>query len=107
MLIKVFYTTTAGDRAQNLVKTAPRIYYTEEGFHAVEAIQVSSYVADEKTRQRELRALTEIRAELKTGAAMAATPELFMTVITDDEAGLIETMNGDIRITPLWKWLPG
>ena len=54
-----------------------------------------------------MQALTEIRAELKNGAAMAAAPELFEIVITDDEAGLIETVNGNIRITPLWKWLPG
>ena len=63
-------------------------------------------MVDENTRQRELQALAEIREDLKNGAAMAAGPELSMT-ITDDEAGLRETVNGNIRITPLWKWLLG
>ena len=73
----------------------------------MEAIQVSSYVADEKTRQRELQVLMETREEVKNGATMAAAPGLSVSAITDDEAGLIETVNGNIRSTPLSKWLLG
>lgn len=82
-------------------------FLIKEGLYIVEAIQVSLSLAYEKTRQRELQALTEIREELKKGGEGAAAPELTMTVITDDEEDLMETASGNIRIIPLWKWLLG
>jgi predicted AAA+ superfamily ATPase len=82
-------------------------FLIKEGLHVVEAIQVSSSLSDAKTRKRELEALTEIREELKKGGQEAATRDLTMTVITDDEENIVETENGHIRIIPLWKWLLG
>jgi uncharacterized protein len=81
-------------------------FLVKEGLYVVEAIQVSSSLVDEKTRQRELQALVEIHDELKQGGEEAA-PELTMTVITDDEEDLVETAGGAIRVIPLWKWLLG
>lgn len=80
-------------------------FIIKEGLHVVEAIQVSSSLADVKTRKRELEALTEIREELKRGSQDAAATELALTVITDDEEGFVETESDPIRIIPLWKWL--
>jgi hypothetical protein len=82
-------------------------FIIKEGLHVVEAIQVSSSLADVKTRKRELEALTEIREELKRGSQNAAATELALTVITDDEEGFVETESDPIRIIPLWKWLLG
>jgi uncharacterized protein len=82
-------------------------FLIKEGLYVVEAIQVASSLVDAKTRQRELQALAEIHDELKRGGEGAASPELTMTVITDDEEDLVETAGGAIRIIPLWKWLLG
>lgn len=82
-------------------------FLIKEGFHVVEAIQVSSSLADAKTRKRELEALTEMCEELKKGSGRTAAADLTMTVITDDEEDLVETSSGPVRITPLWKWLLG
>jgi predicted AAA+ superfamily ATPase len=80
-------------------------FLIKEGLHVVEAIQVTSSMADAKTRKRELDALVEIREELKKGGDEAATRDIALTVITDDEENLLKTDNGAIRIIPLWKWL--
>jgi uncharacterized protein len=80
-------------------------FLIKEGLSVVEAIQVSLSLADEKTRQREVQALLEIRWELKRSDEGAAPSELAMTVITDDEEGFVETDSGNIRIIPLWRWL--
>lgn len=82
-------------------------FLIKEGLHVVEAIQVSSSLADEKTRHREFQALTEIREELKRDASKAGISGLVMTVITNEEEGVMETGSGDIRLIPLWKWLLG
>jgi len=46
---------------------------------------------DERTSQRELQALTEVKDALKVDR---------LTVITDDGES-----HGEINIIPLWKWL--
>jgi predicted AAA+ superfamily ATPase len=55
---------------------------------------------DERTRQRELQALTEVKDELKA---------VRLLVITDDEESTVPVellrAQGEINIIPLWKWL--
>jgi predicted AAA+ superfamily ATPase len=55
---------------------------------------------NEKTKQRELQALEEVKDELKAER---------LTVITDDQESTvsIELPGGqdEINIIPLWKWL--
>jgi hypothetical protein len=62
----------------------------------IEAIQVCFSLTEEKTRARELRALLEVREELKVD---------MLTVITDDEDETITIDGAEIRVIPLWKWL--
>ena len=71
-------------------------FVIREGLKITEAIQVCFSLSDEKTKNRELRALSDARAELKTD---------ILTVITDDEEGTVGIEEGEIRIIPLWKWL--
>jgi predicted AAA+ superfamily ATPase len=66
-------------------------FVIKEGLDITEAIQVCYSLDDERTRQRELQALTEVKDALKVDR---------LTVITDDEES-----HGEINIIPLWKWL--
>jgi len=66
-------------------------FVIKEGLDITEAIQVCYTLDDERTRQRELQALTEVKDALNVDR---------LTVITDDEES-----HGEINIIPLWKWL--
>ncbi len=66
-------------------------FVIKDGLDITEAIQVCYSLEDERTRQREMRALTEVKDELGVDR---------LTVITDDEES-----HGEINIMPLWKWL--
>ena len=66
-------------------------FVIKDGLDITEAIQVCYSLEDERTRQREMRALTEVKDELGVDR---------LTVITDDEES-----HGEINILPLWKWL--
>jgi len=66
-------------------------FVIKDGLDITEAIQVCYSLEDERTRQREMRALTEVKDELRVDR---------LTVITDDEES-----HGEINIMPLWKWL--
>lgn len=71
-------------------------FVVKKGLKIVEAIQVCFTLAEEKTRARELRALLEVREELKVDT---------LTVITDDEEETVSIDGAEIRVIPLWKWL--
>jgi len=75
-------------------------FIIKEGLHITEAIQVCFSLEDERTRQRELQALTEVKDELKA---------VRLLVITDDEESTVPAEllrgQGEINIIPLWKWL--
>ncbi len=75
-------------------------FIIKEGLRITEAIQVCFSLEDERTRQRELQTLTEVKNELKSER---------LTVITDDEESTVpvELPRGqdEINIIPLWKWL--
>jgi len=66
-------------------------FVIKEGLDITEAIQVCYSLDDERTSQRELQALTEVKDALKVDR---------LTVITDDGES-----HGEINIIPLWKWL--
>jgi predicted AAA+ superfamily ATPase len=61
-----------------------------------QAIQVSADLADSRTREREVRALT---------AAMKERQIRDATIVTLDEEDQLETPIGPIRIQPAWRWL--
>lgn len=75
-------------------------FIIKEGLDITEAIQVCYSLEDERTRQREIQALTEVKDELRAER---------LTVITDDEESTVpvEFPRGydEINIIPLWKWL--
>ncbi len=75
-------------------------FIVKEGLNITEAIQVCFSVEDERTRQRELQALKEVKDELKAAR---------LTLITDDEELTVPVEfprgQGEINIIPLWKWL--
>ena len=77
-------------------------FIVKEGLHITEAIQVCFSLEDEKTRQRELQALAEVKDELRAER---------LTVITDDEESTVpiegKRGQGEINIISLWKWLLG
>ena len=77
-------------------------FIVKEGLHITEAIQVCFSLEDEKTRQRELQALAEVKDELRAER---------LTVITDDEESTVpiegKRGQGEIKIISLWKWLLG
>ena len=78
----------------------PLHFIIKEGIQITEAIQVCFSLENEKTKQRELQALKEVKDELKAER---------LTVITDDQESTvsIELPGGqdEINIIPLWKWL--
>ena len=75
-------------------------FVVKQGLNITEAIQVCYSLENEKTRQREMQALIEVKDELKAER---------LTVITDDEESTVpvDSSHGDdkINILPLWKWL--
>ncbi len=75
-------------------------FITKDGLHITEAIQVCFSLEDEKTRQREFQALTEVNDQLKPDR---------LTLITDDEESTVSIEHSrsriEITIIPLWKWL--
>jgi predicted AAA+ superfamily ATPase len=75
-------------------------FVVKEGLNITEAIQVCFSVEDERTRQRELQALKEVKDELKAAR---------LTLITNDEESTVPVEfphgQGEINIIPLWKWL--
>ena len=77
-------------------------FIVKEGLHITEAIQVCFSLEDEKTRQRELQALAEVKDELRADR---------LTVLTDDEESTVSIEGkrgqGEINIISLWKWLLG
>ncbi|MFH1917003.1 MAG: ATP-binding protein [Nanoarchaeota archaeon] len=71
-------------------------FVLSEGKKITDLIQVCSSMSDDKTRQREIKALL-------AGLEMAGMKE--GVVITKDETGTIEENGMRIRILPLWEWL--
>ena len=75
-------------------------FVVKQGLNITEAIQVCYSLENERTRQREIQALIEVKDELKAGR---------LTVITDDEESTVpvDSCHGHdkINILPLWKWL--
>jgi predicted AAA+ superfamily ATPase len=71
-------------------------FVIRQGLKIVKAVQVSQSLADEKTKDRELRALLDARKELEAEQ---------LTVITEDEEGNITLDGVSIEIVPAWKWL--
>lgn len=75
-------------------------FIIREGLNITEAIQVCYSLGDERTRQREMQALTEVKDELRAER---------LTVITDDEESIVSVEfprgHDEINIIPLWKWL--
>ena len=75
-------------------------FIIKEGLNITEAIQVCYSLEDERTRQREMQALIEVKDELRAER---------LTMITDDEELTVPVEfsrgHGEINITPLWKWL--
>ena len=75
-------------------------FVVKQGLNITEAIQVCYSLENERTRQREIQALIEVKDELKAGR---------LTVITDDEESTVpgDSSHGHdkINILPLWKWL--
>ena len=75
-------------------------FIIKEGLNITEAIQVCYSLGDERTGQREMQALTEVKDELRAER---------LTVITDDEESIVPVEfprgRGEIHIIPLWKWL--
>jgi predicted AAA+ superfamily ATPase len=63
-----------------------------------ELIQVCWDLENEKTKKREIKALTESMKELKMKKAI---------IITNNEADEIEISEGKILVVPAWKWLVG
>ena len=70
-------------------------FVMRRGSDIEQAIQVSHSLADDKTRERELRALLDAREELKAEK---------LTVITEDEEGSIIRDGVTVEIVPAWKW---
>jgi len=75
-------------------------FVVKQGLNITEAIQVCYSLENERTRQREIQALIEVKDELKAGR---------LTVITDDEESTVPVDSSyghdKINILPLWKWL--
>ena len=75
-------------------------FVLKEGLNITEAIQVCYSLEDERTRQREIQALIEVKDELRAER---------LTVITDDEESTVSVEfprgHNEINIIPLWKWL--
>lgn len=71
-------------------------FVIRRGLNIVKAVQVSQSLTDEKTRERELRALLDARDELEAE---------HLTVITEDEEGDIILEGVSVEIVPAWKWL--
>lgn len=71
-------------------------FVIRRGLNIVKAVQVSQSLTDEKTRERELRALLDAREELEAE---------HLTVITEDEEGDIILEGVSVEIVPAWKWL--
>jgi predicted AAA+ superfamily ATPase len=75
-------------------------FIVKQGLNITEAIQVCYSLENERTRQREIQALIEVKDELKAGR---------LTVITDDEESTVPVNSSHgqdkINIIPLWKWL--
>lgn len=75
-------------------------FVVKQGLNITEAIQVCYSLENERTRQREIQTLIEVKDELKAGR---------LTVITDDEESTVpfDSSHGHdkINILPLWKWL--
>jgi uncharacterized protein len=59
-------------------------------------IQVSWILGNQKTKERETRALNEAMKELKIKKSI---------IITNNQEEIIKTENGTIEVLPAWKWL--
>jgi uncharacterized protein len=59
-------------------------------------IQVSWTIENQKTKDREIRALNEAMKELKIKKSI---------IITNNQEEIIKTENGAIEVLPAWKWL--
>jgi uncharacterized protein len=70
-----------------LIKTGPSIQV---------GIQVSVTLADPKTRERELKGLSEAMEKFSIPKG---------SILTLDEEGEIEMLGKIVRVIPLWKWL--
>jgi len=71
-------------------------FLLKEGLKITQAIQVCHSLADQRTKDRELQALMEVHEELK--------PE-DLTVLTNDDEGIVRFGKTEIKLIPLWKWL--
>jgi hypothetical protein len=82
-------------------------FILKQGMRITDVIQVCLSLADSKTLDREIRAMMEVCGEIEQYKASDSSPQIEMTIITDDEERLIETDRGPARVVPLWKWLIG
>lgn len=71
-------------------------FVMRRGSDIVGAVQVSRTLTDEKTRERELRALVDAREELKAEKLM---------IITEDEEESVIRDGVSVEVVPVWKWL--
>jgi hypothetical protein len=100
-----------GQRIENLAylhlaRTNPEMYFysgerecdflIKTGSSIQEAIQVSVTLADPKTRERELKGLSEAMEKF-------TIPKGY--ILTLDEEEEIEILGKMVRVIPLWKWL--
>ncbi|HWQ66737.1 MAG TPA: ATP-binding protein [Methanospirillum sp.] len=100
-----------GQRIENLAylhleRTNPEMYFysgqrecdflIKTGLSIQEAIQVSVTLADPKTRERELKGLSEAMEKF-------TIPKGY--ILTLDEEEEIEILGKIVRVIPLWKWL--
>lgn len=73
-------------------------FLVREGGRILHAFQVTSSLADPKTKEREMRGLLAARTAFSVDS---------LTILTEDEEGELERDGARIRIVPIWKWLLG
>lgn len=71
-------------------------FLVRKGSNIALLIQVSESLSEQKTRDREIKALTEAMKELSVSEAL---------ILTMDEEETLETEEGKIQIVPIYKWL--
>jgi predicted AAA+ superfamily ATPase len=90
----------------HLTRTSPEMFFysgkrecdflIKTGRSVQEAIQVSVTLADPKTRERELKGLSEAMEKFNISKGC---------ILTLDEEGEVALPGNMVRIIPLWKWL--
>ncbi len=82
-----YYQTKANFEVDFLVRKGTRVAWL---------IQVTQSLSDAKTREREVRGLTEAMHELGVSKGL---------ILTLDEEEMVESEHGTIEVMPLYKWL--